>query len=240
MPRPRFVRLRDELLRQRPDIDGERLEQLVRAGHVRVDGRVVLNVDSRVARGCAVILARERPLRGVEKLGHVLDRFVVPVAGRVVLDIGAAAGGFTQALLDRGAARVYSVDAGHGQLLGSLRQDDRVVNLEATNVAELDRVRVPELIEGVSVDVSYLSLTGAVACLDSIAFAAGAWLAGLVKPMFELGRSSLPTSPADFADAVNRAVAGVEAAGWWVKATAESEVKGANGATEFFVIAERA
>lgn len=239
MPRPRFVRLRDEVLRQRPDIDVGQLDHLVTAGQVRVDGRVVLNADARVNRGCALVLAADRPLRGVDKLGHALDRFGVPVAGRVVLDVGAAAGGFTQALLDRDAARVYAVDAGHGQLRGSLRQDTRVVNLEATNVADVDAAIVPEALGGVTVDVSYLSLAGAVACLDRVTFRSDAWLAGLVKPMFELRRPSLPATEADFAAAVDHAAAGVEEAGWRVRATAESAVRGSNGATEFFVIAGR-
>lgn len=240
MPRPRFVRLRDEVLRQRPDIDLGNLDHLVTAGHVRVDGRVVLNTDARVNRGCALVVVPDRPLRGVEKLGHALDRFGVPVAGRVVLDVGAAAGGFTQALLHRAAARVYAVDAGYGQLLGSLRQDTRVVNLEATNVADLDPATVPEPLGGVTVDVSYLSLAGAVACLDRVVFRPDAWLAGLVKPMFELGRPSLPATTADFTAAVDHAVAGVEEAGWRVRTTAESAVRGSNGSTEFFVIAGRA
>ena len=102
------------------------------------------------------------------------------------LDLGAAAGGFTRVLLESGAARVYAVDAGFGQLLGSLRQDPRVVNLEATNVAALDTHLIPEPIEVVTIDVSYLALAAAVAQLDRITIVPGADLIGLVKPMFEL------------------------------------------------------
>ncbi len=81
---------------------------------------------------------RHPPLRGEAKLRAALAAFDVRVTGRVCLDVGAAAGGFTRVLLEAGASRVYAVDAGFGQLLGSLRQDPRVVNLEATNVAALD------------------------------------------------------------------------------------------------------
>ena len=84
------------------------------------------------------LLATHAPLRGEAKLRAALAGFDVRAAGRVCLDLGAAAGGFTRVLLEAGAARVYAVDAGFGQLLGSLRQDPRVVNLEATNVAALD------------------------------------------------------------------------------------------------------
>lgn len=239
MPRARFVPLLDELTRQRPDLDRTAAEEAVAAGLVQVDGRIVHNAASKVRRGCAVTVSARRELRGVEKLGHVLDRFAVRVAGRVVVDVGAAAGGFTRALLERGAARVYAVDVGHGQLVGSLRQDARVVNLESTNVAALDRSVVPEPVGGVSIDVSYLSLAEAVRCVGRLDLAPGAWLAGLVKPMFELGRSELPTETADFALAVDRARAAIGEAGWQVQAAVESAVRGANGAVEFFVLATR-
>ena len=115
---------------------------------------------------------------------------------RVCLDLGAAAGGFTRVLLDAGALRVYAVDVGFGQLLGSLRQDSRVLNLEATNVSKLDRRLIPEIVEVVTIDVSYLALAAAVAQLDRIDIAPDADLVGLVKPMFELRMATAPTDPA--------------------------------------------
>jgi hypothetical protein len=111
---------------------------------VRVDGLIVTNPRACVPRGAAVtIAAPPTPPRGARKLAAGLDAFADPVAGRVALDLGAAAGGFTHALLAAGARRVYAVDAGHGQLLGSLRADGRVVNLERTNLADLTGVLVP-------------------------------------------------------------------------------------------------
>jgi len=110
------------------------------------------------------MLTTRAPLRGEAKLRAALSGFGVGVTGRVCLDLGAAAGGFTRVLLEAGAARVYAVDAGFGQLLGSLRQDPRVVNLEATNVAALDTALVPDAIELVTIDVSYLALAAAVRC----------------------------------------------------------------------------
>src|SRR3712207_2459095 len=105
-------------------------------GRVLVDGFPVRNPRSLVnARARVELVARER-LRGEVKLGRALALLHVDVRGRVALDVGAAAGGFTKALLAAGARRVYAVDTGHGQLLGSLRQDPRVVNLERTNLGE--------------------------------------------------------------------------------------------------------
>ena len=140
----------------------------IQDGHVEVDGMVVRNPRSVVGPASVIRVHGPTVLRGEAKLGPALDRFGIACAGRVALDVGAAAGGFTRALLDRGARRVYAVDAGHGQLLGSLRQDPRVVNLEATNLGALDARVVPDLIELFTIDLSYLSLTDAVPQLERV------------------------------------------------------------------------
>lgn len=182
---------------------------------------------------------RNAPLRGEAKLRAALDAFDVRVSGRVCLDLGAAAGGFTRVLLEAGASRVYAVDAGFGQLLGSLRQDPRVVNLEATNVAALDGRGVPDAIEVVTIDVSYLALAAAVAQLDRVTIAPGADLIGLVKPMFELRLATAPTDPMLVDAATERASAGIVAAGWEVIGSMPSPVLGGRGAVEALVHARR-
>jgi 23S rRNA (cytidine1920-2'-O)/16S rRNA (cytidine1409-2'-O)-methyltransferase len=185
------------------------------------------------------VLPPREPLRGEAKLRAALDTFGVDVQSRVCLDLGAAAGGFTRVLLEAGAARVYAVDVGFGQLLGSLRQDPRVLNLEATNVSKLDTRLIPEPIEVVTVDVSYLALASAVSQLDRIVLRDGADLVGLVKPMFEL---RLPTAPVDretVEAAVERAALGIEAAGWEVLGTMASPVLGGRGAVEALLHARR-
>jgi 23S rRNA (cytidine1920-2'-O)/16S rRNA (cytidine1409-2'-O)-methyltransferase len=181
----------------------------------------------------------KRDLRGSAKLRPALDAFGVSVVGRTCLDIGASTGGFTTVLIERGAAKVYAVDVGHGQLLGSLRQDPRVVNLEATNVGELTRELVAIPIEIVTVDVSYLALRDAVRQLDRVDLAEGCELVGLVKPMFELALAEAPTDEAALADAEARAVAGIEEAGWEVLSTLPSPQRGAGGSIEGFVHARR-
>ena len=176
-----------------------------------------------------------RELRGSVKLRAALDAFDVRVEGRIALDVGASTGGFTTVLLERGAAKVYAVDAGHGQLLGSLRQDPRVVNLEATNIAELDDELVADAVDLVTVDVSYLPLRHAVTQLHRIAFADGTDLVGLVKPMFELRLETAPSDPDVLQQALAKAVDGVTAAGWTVIDTMGSPVTGAKGAPELFL-----
>ena len=179
------------------------------------------------------------PLRGEAKLQAALDAFGVDVRGRIALDVGAAAGGFTTVLLRAGASRVYAVDAGHGQLLGSLRQDPRVVNLETTNVSRVDASLVPDEIDIVTIDVSYLSLSQATAQLDRVHFARGADLIGLVKPMFELRRATAPVDAESIAAAVALAESGITNAGWTVIARTRSPVAGARGAAEMLLHARR-
>lgn len=180
-------------------------------------------------------LPAPRPLRGEAKLRSALDAFGVRVTSRVALDVGSAAGGFVRVLLERGAARVYAVDAGFGQLLGSLRQDPRVVNLEATNVARLDETLIPDAVEVVTVDVSYLSLASAVAQLGRVRKCPGADLVGLVKPMFELRLPGAPRDEATALRAAEQAARGIDAAGWRIRQGAPSPVRGARGSVEVFL-----
>lgn len=176
----------------------------------------------------ARLAASEQPLRGEAKLEAALAAFPVSVRGRVALDAGASTGGFTRTLLRHGARRVYAVEAGHGQLLGSLRQDPRVVNMERTN---LGSVVVPETIDVVTLDLSYLPLADAVPQLGRL----GADLIALVKPQFELRLARPPDDPRPALDA---AVAGIERAGWHVRGTIESPVP-VRGTVEYLVWATR-
>ena len=204
-----------------------------------VDGRVILNPNSQVRQGASIAIQPPLVLRGEAKLRAALRAFPVAVSGRTALDAGAAAGGFVRVLLEAGVTRVYAVDAGHGQLLGSLRQDPRVVNLEATNLSELDTTLVPEPIEVVTLDLSYLSLAVGVRYLSRVQIAEGATLLALVKPMFELGLAAPPADDVQLERARRLAEQAIGAAGWAVEGSIRSPLKGARGATEFWVHATR-
>ena len=225
--------------RQWPEWDDATIEAAIVAGHVLVDGRVLVNPGARVAPDASVRHTPPADLAGRRKLGWAIERFGVAAAGLVALDAGASTGGFTEVLLDRGASLVYAVDVGHGQLLGSLRQDPRVVDLERTNVAELAAGVIPEPMDLVSVDVSYLALSAAVTQLAHVDMAVGATLLGLVKPMFELHLATIPTEPAVLAQARDQAARGVGAAGWEVVDVDECPVRGGRGAVEFVLHARR-
>ena len=228
-----------ELLRDRdPPVD--RPDDAVAEGRVLVDGSVVTNPRSRVRADARVVVQEPRALRGVEKLGRALDRLGLSVEGRSALDLGACTGGFTQALLDRGAARVFAVDVGFGQLLGSLRQDQRVLNLERTNAGAVTPAMLGQVVDLIVADVTYVRLgTVITEVTRNLDPPAGTDLVGLVKPMFELERGELPTDPDDLAEAGRRAAADADAAGWEVLSVSRSDVAGANGAVELFLWARR-
>ena len=214
-------------------------ESLIRSGQVLVDGRILTNPASLIRLGASIVVMTPRVLRGEVKLQAALDTFQVSVAARVALDVGASTGGFTRVLLRADATRCYAVDAGHGQLLGSLRCDSRVVNLESTNLGDLNRRLVPEVIDVITMDLSYLSLASAVPQLDRRAIADDADLVVLVKPMFELGLPALPEESVLLERAVMQAIQGIESGRWKVLAQMESPVRGAGGAIEFFLRARR-
>jgi 23S rRNA (cytidine1920-2'-O)/16S rRNA (cytidine1409-2'-O)-methyltransferase len=235
--RSRVVTIADALAARYPDLGDP--EDAIAAGRVLVDGKPVLNPAARVAASTSIVVEAEAALRGSAKLEAALDGFSVDAAGRIALDLGAAAGGFTTVLLQRGAPRVYAVDAGHGQLRGALRQDPRVVNLERTNLGDLTTEHVPEAVEVVTVDLSYLSVTRALPQLERLTIAPDADLVALIKPMFELGLDQPPSDEATLRAAVDAARSGVGLAGWRVVGDMKSPVRGARGAVEFFVHARR-
>jgi 23S rRNA (cytidine1920-2'-O)/16S rRNA (cytidine1409-2'-O)-methyltransferase len=233
--RARFVALTDLLARHRPDAD----PSVIAGGRVLIDGRVITNPAARVRADSALRVLSERRLRGDLKLSAALDQLAVPVAGRIALDLGASAGGFTTALLARGARRVYAVDAGVGQLLGRLRIDPRVVNLEGHNLGLLDTKIVPEVVELVTIDLSYLALAEAFPELERIRLHQAAHVIALVKPTFELGRACLASAEDDMLEALDLASRAAEAAGWTVVAHCTALATGRRGAREIFFHARR-
>jgi len=181
--------------------------------------------------------------RGALKLAHALALWPVAVEGRVVLDVGASTGGFTEVCLARGAARVYAVDVGHGQLHPSLAADPRVVSLEGLDARTLTPVLVPQAPGLIVTDVSFISLAKALPAALALA-APDADLVALVKPQFEVGRDrvgkgGLVNDPAARADAVEGVSGFLEAAGWRVRATADSPIAGGDGNCEYLLWASR-
>ena len=181
--------------------------------------------------------------RGGEKLAGALDTFGVDPSGRVCLDVGASTGGFTDCLLARGASRVYALDVGRGQLADTLRSDPRVVSLERTHAARLDReardpVTLPERVALAVVDVSFISLTRVLGPIAS-AIVPGGHIVALVKPQFELSPRDVPKGVVRDPDARAAAVARVRDhaldLGLDVVGEVESPLVGPSGNHEFFL-----
>ncbi len=177
--------------------------------------------------------------RGGIKLEHAIRELGVPVAGRVAMDVGASTGGFTDCLLRHGARRVYAVDVGYGQLAWRLRTDPRVVVLERTNIRYLERQRIGEPLDIITVDVSFISVTRFLDRL--VGFAAdGGWMVVLVKPQFEAGRDQVRrggvvVDPEIRAEAVRAVVRAGQQAGLRLVGMTPSPLLGPRGNAEFFV-----
>jgi len=228
-----LVALLTVLQRRFPGLDDP--ARLIKDGAVLVNGVPAESPRTRVRADAAIRIRHPRLLRGTIKLAHALAAFEINAAGAVALDLGAAAGGFTQALLDAGAARVYAVDAGAGQLRGWLRADPRVINLERTNLARLGPHLIGEPVDLITMDLSYLAIADAIGQVDRQLLAPAAQLIALVKPTFELHAAALADQPQQVAAAVEAAKRAVETHGWRVLGQQPSPILGAKGAVEILL-----
>jgi 23S rRNA (cytidine1920-2'-O)/16S rRNA (cytidine1409-2'-O)-methyltransferase len=183
--------------------------------------------------------------RGGLKLAHALDHFGIDPKGAVALDVGASTGGFTDVLLRRGAARVYAVDVGHGQLDWRLRNDPRVVVLEQLNARHLSREHVAEPVDLVTCDVSFISLELVLPAALALA-RPGACLIALIKPQFEVGKGQVGKGGVVRDPALHEAVCArisrwlAAQPGWSVQGVIESPITGPKGNREFLIAAARA
>jgi 23S rRNA (cytidine1920-2'-O)/16S rRNA (cytidine1409-2'-O)-methyltransferase len=216
----------------------------IRAGLVRVDGVPVAKPSQTVPAGAAIEYERPHAFvsRGGIKLTAALDHFGLSPENRVCLDLGASTGGFTQVLLQRGAARAYAVDVGHGQMDVELAHDPRIVIRDGVNARDLDRADFPERISAVTADLSFISLKLALPPALSLA-AEGAWAVFLVKPQFEAGRGAVGKGGIVRDQAAREAVlAGIAdfiaaEAGWRVLGHMESPIAGGDGNVEYLLAA---
>lgn len=210
---------------------------------VLVNGAIAEKASRQVASGDQVVVSGPPPRfvgRGALKLDHALDAFGIDVAGRRALDAGASTGGFTDCLLQRGAAHVVAVDVGHGQLHERLRGHPQVTNLERTNVRRLDRDAIGGPVDLVVGDLSFISLRMVIAPLVSVC-QPGAPMVLLVKPQFEAGRAEVGRGRGVISDpAVWHRVRGeitdaLVTAGCRVHGWTDSPITGADGNHEFLV-----
>jgi 23S rRNA (cytidine1920-2'-O)/16S rRNA (cytidine1409-2'-O)-methyltransferase len=241
------VRLDELLVRRGLAETRSRAQALILAGLVYAGEQRLDKPGAQVAEALAIsVRGRDHPWvsRGGVKLAHALDHFAIPVAGRICLDIGASTGGFTQVLLARGAARIFAVDVGHGQLAWALRTDPRVVVRERVNARRLSRDDVPEAPSLIVCDVSFISVTLVLPPAFALA-AAEADLVVLIKPQFEAGRGEVGKGGVVRDAAVRQAVCERIVAwlgtqpGWQPESVIESPITGADGNVEYLLAARR-
>jgi 23S rRNA (cytidine1920-2'-O)/16S rRNA (cytidine1409-2'-O)-methyltransferase len=224
-----------------------RAQALVLAGKVYVGETRIEKPGALVPEDADIVVRGEEQKyvsRGGVKLEGALDTFRVDVAGLACLDLGASTGGFTDCLLQRGAARVVAVDVGYGQLAHKLRTDLRVVVMERTNARTLEPAQIGGAADLTVVDASFIGLDKLV---DAIARCTkpGGQLVALIKPQFEVGREDAAkargviTDPKLRADAIARAVDCVKDAGFEIVGQCDSALPGPKGNVEAFVHAQR-
>ncbi|HQZ11775.1 MAG TPA: TlyA family RNA methyltransferase [Devosia sp.] len=223
-----------------------RARDAVLRGTVRVNGIVAGKPNQQVSDTDSIELndpAAAYVSRAALKLIAGLDAGAIEVAGRTCLDIGASTGGFTQVLLERGAAKVFAVDVGHGQLAPVIAADPRVVEFEGFNARDLGRAEIPDPIDLIVSDVSFVSVTKVLAAPLALC-RAGADAVVLIKPQFEVGRDNIGkggivTDEAAIAKAAADVVAFMAAEGWTHRLSVPSPVTGGDGNREVVAVFRR-
>ncbi len=235
----------DQLLVERGLAESrEKAQALIIAGEVVVNGQRAIKPGHSVAADSRVEVLQRMPYvsRGGYKLAGALDHWMLDVKGWVCLDVGASTGGFTDCLLQRGAAKVWAIDVGHGQIDWKLRSEARVVVQEGVNARYLSAADFPQKFDLVVCDASFISLTLLIPALVSLLAAHGGMIL-LVKPQFEVergqvGKGGIVRDAALHQAACDRVRAAVEAQGFRTDII-ESPILGAEGNREFLLYASR-
>jgi 23S rRNA (cytidine1920-2'-O)/16S rRNA (cytidine1409-2'-O)-methyltransferase len=221
----------------------ERARALVMSGAVLVRGQPQTKPGTMLDSAAEIALKeQDHPYvsRGALKLVKGLDAFAIDPAGMTCLDIGASTGGFTDVLLKRGAAKVYAIDVGYGQLAWSLRSDTRVVVLERENVRNLDVAKVPEPCDLAVIDVSFISLHLVLQKTAELLRGSGKPIIALVKPQFEVGRKEISKGGVVRDEAVRRSAVDkvrtwATENGFWAGDDVESPITGPAGNVEYLL-----
>jgi 23S rRNA (cytidine1920-2'-O)/16S rRNA (cytidine1409-2'-O)-methyltransferase len=220
--------------------------EAIEAGHVFDGGRRIVKPSQPLNESAHIKYQPAHPFvsRGALKLAGALNQFDLSPHERVCLDLGASTGGFTEVLLARGAAHVFAIDVGHGQLHSKIANDPRVTSLEHLNARDLARSHIPQAPQAIVVDLSFISLKLALPPALELA-AKDAWLIALVKPQFEVGRENVGKG------GIVKDTAAQEAAlesikqwlademHWAVLGTMDSPIEGGDGNREFFIAAKK-
>lgn len=219
----------------------QRAQAAIMSGAVLVDGQAATKAGTFVSPDAELVVQADMPYvgRGGLKLAHALEHWQVQVQGLTCLDVGASTGGFTDCLLQKGAAKVIALDVGYGQLAWSLRQDPRVVVMERTNIRHVEPKMLGEPIDLVVIDVSFISITKFLDRIKTFLQPQGQVLS-LVKPQFEAGpkqvsKGGLVKDPVVHRQVLEGIAACARECGFEVQGFTYSPIRGAKGNIEYFI-----
>jgi 23S rRNA (cytidine1920-2'-O)/16S rRNA (cytidine1409-2'-O)-methyltransferase len=231
----------DSLLVDRGLVESRtKAQALVMAGEVMVDGKAVVKAGTLISEEAEITVIEPPPFvsRGGLKLDYALDWFQIDVSSKIIIDVGASTGGFTDCLLKRGADRVYAIDVGYGQLDYRLRQDSRVVVMDRVNARY--PITLPEKVDLATIDVSFISVEKIIPSVARVV-KEGGYLLVLIKPQFEarrneVGKRGIIKQPEVHARVLGRFVTWIVKNGFRLGGLINSPILGASGNREFFVL----
>lgn len=214
----------------------------VMAGQVLVDEQKIDKPGTQVKAEVTIRLLGDKlryVSRGGLKLEKALNIFPIKVEGKVIADIGASTGGFTDCALQNGASKVYAIDVGYGQLAWKLRSDERVVNMERTNVRYLEAKDLPEQVDAATIDVAFISLDKILPAVHKILKPEG-FVIALIKPQFEagkenVGKKGVVRDAKVHKDVINNVIAFAKAEGFGIAGLDFSPIKGPEGNIEYLL-----
>lgn len=236
----------DRLLCERGLVESrQKARAIILEGNVLVDGIVVDKPGSFVRTDVSITIKERMPYvsRGGLKLEKAISAFGIDLRGKIAMDIGASTGGFTDYLLKNGVRKVYAIDVGYGQFDWRLRSDERVILFEKTNIRYLKREAIPETVDIITIDVSFISLLKVIPKAIEFLSPNGEIIA-LIKPQFELdrkdvGKGGVIRDESKRLSAVEKIKKGGKAMGLDVKGILESPIRGQKGNIEYFIYLKR-